>query len=95
MAKVTSKLQLTIPTAIAKRYGIRPGDRLDWNAAGEAIRVTRAGERTRPNDVASRLRLFDQATERQRRRQARRRKENPPRGRGWTREALYERRRSR
>ena len=28
MAKVTSKLQLTVPKAIADQYGIRPGDEL-------------------------------------------------------------------
>ena len=39
MAKVTSKLQLTVPKAIADRYGIRPGDELDWVPAGDAIRV--------------------------------------------------------
>ena len=39
MPKVTSKLQLTVPKAIADQYGIRPGDELQWIAAGEAIRV--------------------------------------------------------
>jgi len=39
MPKVTSKLQLTVPRAIADQYGIRPGDELQWIAAGEAIRV--------------------------------------------------------
>ena len=34
---VTSKLQLTVPKAIADQYGIRPGDELQWIAAGEAL----------------------------------------------------------
>jgi bifunctional DNA-binding transcriptional regulator/antitoxin component of YhaV-PrlF toxin-antitoxin module len=29
MSKVTSKLQLTVPKAIADQYGIRPG--MSWN----------------------------------------------------------------
>ena len=44
MPKVTSKLQLTVPKAIADQYGIRPGDELQWIAAGEAIRVIPAGK---------------------------------------------------
>ncbi|MFN9367376.1 MAG: AbrB/MazE/SpoVT family DNA-binding domain-containing protein [Planctomycetia bacterium] len=34
MAKVTSKLQVTIPKAIADAYGIRPGASLDWVPPG-------------------------------------------------------------
>jgi AbrB family looped-hinge helix DNA binding protein len=29
MGKVTSKLQVTVPKAIAQRYGIRPGDEIE------------------------------------------------------------------
>jgi AbrB family looped-hinge helix DNA binding protein len=39
MAKVTSKYQVTLPRAIADRYDIHPGDRIDWVAAGEVIRA--------------------------------------------------------
>jgi AbrB family looped-hinge helix DNA binding protein len=93
MAKVTSKLQLTLPKAVAEDHGIRPGDELDVLSAGHGIRLvpTRAH---RAADVALRLRLFDQATRRQRRRQkgvAASRRGN----RGWTREELYERGRAR
>ena len=28
MARVTSKLQVTIPKAVAEQFGIRPGDRI-------------------------------------------------------------------
>ena len=45
MAKVTSKLQLTLPKAIADQYKIRPGDDLDWLPAGEAIRVVNQGSK--------------------------------------------------
>jgi len=100
MAKVTSKLQLTLPKAIADQYKIRPGDNLDWLPAGEAIRVVKRGaaEAARPATVAAtikeRLQLFDQATARQRKRQAgsgKRRSTASSQGRGWTREELYER----
>ena len=30
MAKVTSKLQVTIPKAIAEQYGIKPGDEIEF-----------------------------------------------------------------
>ena len=30
MAKVTSKLQVTVPKAIADRFGIRPGDEIEF-----------------------------------------------------------------
>jgi bifunctional DNA-binding transcriptional regulator/antitoxin component of YhaV-PrlF toxin-antitoxin module len=100
MAKVTSKLQLTLPKAIADQYKIRPGDDLEWLPAGEAIRVVKrdAAERAEPATLKERLQLFDQATARQRRRQAGSSKRSPARdsqhsqrGRGWTREELYER----
>ena len=39
MSKVTSKLQVTLPKAIAQAHGIRPGDEIEWASAGETIRV--------------------------------------------------------
>ena len=97
MAKVTSKLQLTLPKAIADQYKIRPGDDLEWLPAGEAIRVVkRDAEAAEPATVKERLQLFDQATARQRKRQAEFGKKrlagsSRSQGRGWTREELYER----
>jgi bifunctional DNA-binding transcriptional regulator/antitoxin component of YhaV-PrlF toxin-antitoxin module len=90
MAKVTSKYQVTVQRAIADKYKIRPGDDIDWVAAGEVIRVIPPGGKVPPEDRASRLRLFDQATERHRRRPSAR-KTQAPRDRGWTREDLYTR----
>jgi bifunctional DNA-binding transcriptional regulator/antitoxin component of YhaV-PrlF toxin-antitoxin module len=96
MAKVTSKLQLTLPKAIADRYKIRPGDDLDWLPAGEAIRVVKrdAAKIVQPETLEQRLRLFDQATARQRKREAAtsvKKRPASPQGRGWTREELYQR----
>ncbi|MBI4475374.1 MAG: AbrB/MazE/SpoVT family DNA-binding domain-containing protein [Acidobacteria bacterium] len=94
MAKVTSKYQVTLPKAIADEFGIKPGDDIDWVAAGEIIRVIPAGKNIVVEDRESKLRLFDQATERIRRRSAGRRRKRP-RDRGWRREDLYDRGRSR
>jgi AbrB family looped-hinge helix DNA binding protein len=86
MAKVTSKLQVTVPKQLADRYGIKPGDEIDWQAAGDSIRVVPA--RSGQKDVGFRLAVFDQATDRQRRRQ-RGGKPVADGERGWTREELY------
>jgi AbrB family looped-hinge helix DNA binding protein len=93
MSKVTSKLQVTIPKRIAEQFSIKPGDEIDFVATAEGLRVVTAA---RPDaatlSVAERLRLFDEATARQRRRQARMKlPDNPPGDRGWTREELYTR----
>ena len=45
MAKVTSKLQVTIPKALAERSGIRPGDDIDWSATGDTLRISPAESR--------------------------------------------------
>ena len=94
MAKVTSKYQVTVPRRIADAYHIRPGDDIDWAPAGETIRVVPPRKLSAPLDLESRLRLFDQATERRRKR-GRARAAKRPADRGWTREDLYGRGRSR
>ena len=93
MAKVTAKLQVTVPKALAERYGIAPGDEIDWEAAGDVIRVVPPGKRI-GRDPRQRVRLFDQATARQRAREKRHRR-SPETTRGWTRDDLYDRGRSR
>jgi AbrB family looped-hinge helix DNA binding protein len=94
MAKVTSKLQVTVPRVLADRFGIAPGDQIEWEPAGDAIRIVPA--RNRPHrDAAARARLFDQATKRQQERAAARPATRPGPERGWTREDLYDRGRDR
>jgi bifunctional DNA-binding transcriptional regulator/antitoxin component of YhaV-PrlF toxin-antitoxin module len=91
--KVTSKLQVTVPKALAERYGIDPGDEIAWEAAGDVIRVV--PPRRRPvRDLAARLGLFDQATTRQKGREKATRRPRA-KSRGWTREELYDRGRAR
>lgn len=91
MAKVTSKLQVTIPKALAERYRIRPGDEIDWEPAGHCIRVVPAGRRRLRLTSTERLELFDAATERQQEREAKFPAVTGITDRGWTREELYER----
>jgi AbrB family looped-hinge helix DNA binding protein len=91
VSKVTSKLQITIPKAIADRYSIAPGDELEWEPAAECVRVVPSKSRKRVIDTAARLRLFDAATKRQRARETEAAETGSPQPRGWTREELYER----
>jgi AbrB family looped-hinge helix DNA binding protein len=107
MSRVTSKLQLTVPKVIADRYGIRPGDELEWLPAGDTIRVVKKGVASRgvqALSTAERLRLFHDMLERQRQREAHPEQipevsERPWKpheiARGWRREDLYDRGRSR
>ena len=79
-----------MPKAIADSYGIRPGDEIEWSAAGDTIRIVPEGRATPPQDRTERLRLFDLATARARRRASKRPKAEG-KDRGWKREDLYER----
>ncbi|HLH06698.1 MAG TPA: AbrB/MazE/SpoVT family DNA-binding domain-containing protein [Terriglobales bacterium] len=95
MSKITSKYQVTVPKVIAEQYGIHPGDDIEWVPAGDAIRVIPAARTSKSEDREARLRLFDQATDRHRKR-ARTVKPKPAgQDRGWAREDLYLRGRSR
>ena len=105
MAKVTSKLQLTVPKVIADQYEIKPGDELEWIPAGDAIRVVHSkAVKRQGRSREERLALFDQATRRQRRRETSPSADELPAqagwkpheiARGWRREDLYTRGRSR
>ena len=100
MPKVTSKLQLTVPNAIADQYGIRPGDELEWVPAGESIRVELVRHKAKAGHeltTEERLALFDANTKWLDELQAEQLKEAKAKGtsltretRGWTREELYE-----
>ncbi len=64
MAKITSKLQVTLPKALAVELGLRPGDEIEWGLSAGTIRVTPM-KGNKKVDVATRLELFDQCTDRQ------------------------------
>lgn len=93
MSKVTSKLQVTLPKRIAERHDITPGDEIDFESAGEAIRIVTRKHRTATElSVAERLRLFDEATERQTKAAEKWTfPQRQSRNRDWTREDLYTR----
>jgi bifunctional DNA-binding transcriptional regulator/antitoxin component of YhaV-PrlF toxin-antitoxin module len=90
MSRVTSKLQVTLPKALAEKYGIVPGADITWEAAGEVIRVVPSSRKIAAKGPAARLELFDAATARHQKRQVSRSKPHRlPSDRGWTREELY------
>ena len=95
MSKITSKLQVTIPKAIADSYGLRPGDEIEWQAAGDAIRLVPAvpAGGKKPLSLEERLRLFDETTKRIQKLPPY--KGPDPSDRGWKREDLYRRGRTR
>lgn len=69
MSKVTKKFQVSLPKALAKEYGIEPGDDLHWEAAGGALRVVPSDKLLTRFRAADRLGFFDEASKRQRERQ--------------------------
>ena len=99
MPKVTSKLQLTVPKAIADQYGIRPGDELEWIPAGDSIRVELVRRKANAGHeltTEEKLALFDANTKWLDELQAEQLKEARAKGssvtresRGWTRDDLY------
>jgi AbrB family looped-hinge helix DNA binding protein len=95
MGKVTSKLQVTVPKAIADQFRIKPGDEIDWVAAGDGIRVQPRKGAAPKRAPLTRVRIFDEASERQRTRNKAAGHAPAPSTRGWTREELYKRGRPR
>lgn len=93
---MTSKLQVTIPRVIARAHGLCPGSEIEFESAGEVIRVVPANlkRRTQGDETGRKeaLRWFDEATKRQNARNAAQRKrlKGVSSGRGWMREDLYE-----
>ena len=89
---MTSKLQVTLPKSLAKKFGIRPGSEIIWQETGEAIRVLPPARIAAALDITARLARFNAATERQRERNnAPKRAKKIPTDRGWRREELYKR----
>ena len=91
---MTSKRQVTIPKVVADRFGIEPGDEIQWIPSGDEIRVVLPG-RTADEalNLEERLRLFDEATSRRNARVTSPACEDAGE-RGWTRDELYDRDRS-
>ena len=94
MTRVTGKLQITLPKRLAEDYGIRVGDEVEIVAAGESIAIVPARATRSILSPEERLRHFDEATKRLDARQ-KREPGGPAQDRGWSREELYTRGRSR
>ena len=94
MAKVTGKFQITLPKALVDHCRIRVGDRLELRPIGRSIQIDRRSAPDATRQCHERLAHFDRATKRQRARQATG-SVQPARSRGWTREELYVRGRTR
>ena len=97
MARVTSKLQVTIPKTVADRLGIRPGDDVDWRVEGQEARVSRTAPASRLT-LEERQVIFDEMMRRQEARNRRWWREygkTDAADRGWTRQELYTRGRAR
>jgi antitoxin component of MazEF toxin-antitoxin module len=90
MSKVTNDLELKVPADIATRYGIKPGDEIEWQPEQDGILLVLSSPESRLS-VEDRLNLFDESTRRQRLREQRRGPGEPAQDRGWTREELYDR----
>ncbi len=107
MSTVTSKLQVTLPKAIADRYGVVPGADLVFEPAGDSIRVLVARESGLVRPAASltdKQALFEAATQRQAKRNrgyrlkvgaSSQKNVKAAADRGWSREELYDRDRAR
>ena len=90
MGKLTSKYQLTLPKAVAHEVGLKPGDELDCEPAGDIIRIRpKARIKSHGHPIIDQLLLFDLATERQSNRERSTIASHEPE-RGWTRDELYE-----
>ena len=95
MAKITSKYQVSIPKTLAEQLAIKPGDDIEWRLAGDELRITPVRPRQRLS-LEERLQRFDESTARQMNRVPRvQLVADGDIDRGWTREELYERGRTR
>lgn len=93
MSRVTSKLQVTIPKAIAEKHHLKPGNDVFFESAGDIVRMIPAGRDERKKNLPEVLISFDAATRRQQQRDDRVSVALGAAGkdRGWKREELYER----
>ena len=56
-ARITSKGQVTIPKSLRDAFGIRPGDRLEFDVHGDAIRIRKSLDLDRLAAVYGSVRL--------------------------------------
>lgn len=88
MSKVTSKLQVTLPKAIAQRHHITAGSEIEFESSGSVI-VLRPSAAAARLSTQERLRLFDAVSEWSASRPVQ--PEPADTRRDWTRDELYDR----
>ncbi len=94
MTRITGKFQITLPKRLVDAFGLKVGDEVALVGAGDRIAII-PPQAVRPLlEPEERVRLFDEATKRQRARE-RTRRLGPAKSRGWTRDELYSRDRPR
>jgi len=87
---VTSKLQVTLPKAIADAHNIRPGSEIQFESGIDCIRIV-IGKSTSELALEEKLRLIKEARIRQQLRNKNCRHPAKAVRRGWRRDDLYER----
>lgn len=88
MSRVTSKLQVTLPKAIATQFGIHAGSEVTFEPAGNVILLRPGATSGEALTLEQKLAIFDAGSAR-----ARAISPSGPEAadRGWTREELYDR----
>jgi len=94
MTRVTGKFQITLPKRLVDAFGIRVGDEVELIASGDAIRIVPANAVRSGLPTEEQVRLFDETTQRMKKR-AKGKKLPAATERGWTRDELYDRGRTR
>lgn len=89
MSKVTGKLQITIPKALAERHHISPGCSVHFDSMGRDLLLRLEDSQHKTMDRHARLASFDESTRRLRNLARPSSGKHPDRG--WTRDDLYER----
>jgi AbrB family looped-hinge helix DNA binding protein len=90
MSRVTSKLQVTLPKAIADAHNIRPGSEIQFESGMDCIRIV-VGKSRSELAPEEKLRLLKEARIRQQLRNKDLRHPTKPVRRGWQRDYLYKR----
>ena len=90
VSRVTSKLQVTLPKAIADAHNIRPGSEIQFESGIDCIRIV-VGKSRSELSLEEKLRLLKEARIRQQLRNKKFRRPNKPLKRDWRRDDLYER----
>ncbi len=90
VSRVTSKLQVTLPKAIADAHNIRSGSEIQFESGIDCVRIV-VGKSGSELSLEEKLRLLKEARIRQQLRNKKFRHPTKPVRRGWRRDDLYER----